>query len=159
MTSQSISIHARWQPPRSHDHGLQWYLQRSSITASKCIAEFTHSWPPGASSNSLEHGLHVLLCVDLLWTSKCISKLAWSRPTCTSLSSQDHSVVNWWSSHYIRTEFVRKSSSGSSRVGRGWRDMMGCSEVRNHTYCVDEWKVGKTVCGMKCWVRYSVYCI
>jgi len=50
-------------PPILIDHGLQVYLLTRSITASKCISEFTRSRPPSASPNSLNHGLQVHLWV------------------------------------------------------------------------------------------------
>jgi len=97
------------QPPPSTpsiliDYGLQVYLPTRSITASKCISEFTWSRPPSASPNSLNYNLQVHLWVHLisrspsassnlldrglqvhLWVnsisvSKCISKHAQSWP-------------------------------------------------------------------------------
>jgi len=44
-----------------HDLGLQVHLQIRSITPSKRISQFTRSWPPSASPNSLDLGLQVHL--------------------------------------------------------------------------------------------------
>jgi len=74
-------------PPIVIDNGLQVYLPTRSITASKCISEFTLSRPPSASPNLLTQGLQVHLWVHSIWVSKCIFKHAWSCPSSTSLRS------------------------------------------------------------------------
>jgi len=50
------------------------YPPTRSITASKCISEFTLSRPPSASPNSLNHGFQVHLLVHLILASKCINQ-------------------------------------------------------------------------------------
>jgi len=70
------------------DLGLQVHLQTRSITASKCISEFTWSRPPSASPNSLDHGLQVHLQTRMTTASKCISKLTQLRPP----NSLDHGL-------------------------------------------------------------------
>jgi hypothetical protein len=83
-------VSAAVAPPISLDHSLlHVHLQTRSITASVCISEFTQSWSPIASPNSLDHGLQVHLSVHSISASKCISKLARSRPPSASLCSLD----------------------------------------------------------------------
>jgi len=117
--------------------------------------------PPSASPNSLNHGLQVHLWVDSISASKCNSKLAQSRPQrgidlqciltldrsrppSTSLRSHDQGVLRRWGSHGIRRELVRKSGSASRSIGRGWEYMKRYPAVRNHTYWVDLWMLGKS---------------
>ena len=71
-------------PSTLFDHGLQVYLPTRSITAAKCISEFTRSWPPSASPNSINHSLLVHLWVHSISVSKCITNHARSRPPSTS---------------------------------------------------------------------------
>jgi len=72
-------------PPISIHDGLQGHLQTGSITASKCISEFTLSGPPSASPNSLDHGLQVHL-----WVTR-------SRPPSASPNSLDYGLqVHLW---------------------------------------------------------------
>jgi len=80
-------------PPILINHGLQVYLPRCSIMASKCISELTWSRPPRASPNLLNHGLQMHLRVHSISVSNCIPKLAQSRPPCASLSSLDLSLL------------------------------------------------------------------
>jgi len=49
--------------PNSVNHSLPVHLQTRSITASKCISEFTQSCSRIASPNSLDHGLGVYFWV------------------------------------------------------------------------------------------------
>jgi len=76
-------------PSISIGHGLLVYLPTHSITASKCISEFTRSQPANASPNLLEHSLQVHLWVPSNSDSKCISTFPRSRPPNASLSSRD----------------------------------------------------------------------
>jgi len=73
--------------------GLQVHLQTRLITASTCISEFTRSWPPSASPNSLDHGLQV----RIIMASKRISKLGWSWSASASPKSLDYGLqVHRW---------------------------------------------------------------
>jgi len=97
--------------PNSLDYSLQVHLHTRLITASKCISKlgrlrplsvlqtcsitaskFARSWPPSASTHSLDHGLQVHLHTGSIMASECISKLARSRPRSVSLSSLDRHV-------------------------------------------------------------------
>jgi len=71
----------------SLDLGVQVHLQTCSITASKCISEFTRSRPPSASPNSLDHGLQMQLWFNSISASKCTSTLPRTRPPSAYLSS------------------------------------------------------------------------
>jgi len=44
----------------------------------------------------------------------------------------------------IQREFVRKSGSGSRRVGRGWEEVTVYPAMRNHSNCVDLGNLGKS---------------
>jgi len=147
--SKCISKLARLQSPNSLHHSPHVHLQTRLITASK----FAPLRPPSASPNSLDYGLQT----RSIMASKCISKLTRLRPRSASLSSLDHGVVEWWSltadspsatlrctSHGIRREFVRKSSSSLRSVGRGLEDMKGYPAKMNDTYCVDLRKLSKS---------------
>jgi len=86
-----ISILARSQPPSSHDHALQWHLVACSIMASKCISEFSPSWParvshsstqsqsPRVSLNSLDHGNQLHLQVHMITAFRWISMFSQSQ--------------------------------------------------------------------------------
>ena len=95
-----ISKFTRSRPPSSHDLGLQ-----------KLITKLSRSWPPSASSNSLNFVLQVctiMACSACLHTrsitaSKCISKLAWSGPQSASLSSLDHGLYVYLQTGSITT--------------------------------------------------------
>jgi len=70
--------------PKSHDCGLQVYLQTPMIASSK----FARSQHPSAFPNSPDHGLGVHFQTRLVTASKWISKLAPVWP----LSSLDHAL-------------------------------------------------------------------
>jgi len=72
--------------------GLQLHLQTHSITASKCISEFTRPRPPSASPNSLDHGLPVHLQTRSIMASKCISQFTPSRPPSSSPKQLNHGL-------------------------------------------------------------------
>ena len=73
--------------------GLPVHLQTRSITASKCISEFSWSRPPSASPNSLNYGLWV----HTIRASKCISKLAQSSLSSAPPNSLDYPLqVHLW---------------------------------------------------------------
>jgi len=128
----SFNLVRSWPPsasPNSLDHGLQvhlWvqlhlglevHLETRTIMASKCISEFTRSWPPSsynnglqvhvqtrpitaskfatscppsASQNSLDYGLQMHLWVHSIRSSQCISKLARSWPPSAFLYSPNN---------------------------------------------------------------------
>jgi hypothetical protein len=64
------------------------YLQTCSITASKV----TRSWPPSASTHSLDHCLQVHLETLSITPSNCISKLVQSQPSSVSLNPPDYGL-------------------------------------------------------------------
>jgi len=152
--------------PNTLNHSLQVYIQARSITASKfarswpskCISQFALSQPPSVSPNSLSYGLQVWTIIS----SKCMSKLAQPRPRTASLWTLDYGVVKRWrlkagspsstlrrTSHGIPREFVKKTSSGSRSVARGLDDVKGFPAIMNHTNCVDQWKLAKSVWDQK----------
>jgi hypothetical protein len=65
------------------------HLLFHSITASKCISEFTRSRSPSASLTLLHHGLQVHLHTRSITASQCVSKLDRLRPPSACLSSLD----------------------------------------------------------------------
>jgi len=79
-------------PPSTPPFSLDHVLQTHSITASKCISQFTQSRALSASPNSLYHGLQVHLSVHSISGCNSISKLALSRPPSASFSSLDLSL-------------------------------------------------------------------
>jgi len=77
--------------------GLQLHLQTRSITASKCISEFTQSRSPMASPNLLDHGCGVYRWVHSISLTSWIYKLARSPPRSAPLSSLDPGLeVHLW---------------------------------------------------------------
>jgi len=153
MSSKCICKHAQLRPPSASGISLNQGLKDCTIMGSKCISKLAQLWPPSASWSSLAlgHQVHLPTClvmtskcilwVHLLLASKCISKLAQSWPPSTSLSAHNHSVVIQWSSCWIERKFVRNSCSGSSSIGTGWENMKAYPAMRNHTKCVDLWKL------------------
>jgi len=53
--------------------------------------------------------------------------------------------------------FVGKSSSGSRSIGTEWEDVIGYQAVRNHTNCVDLWKLGKRAWDQELWKIQCVF--
>ena len=169
LASKCISNVAQSRPQSaslsSLNHGLHVYIQTSSIMAFKCISKLARSWSWSASVTWLDHGLPVYIQTR----SITASKFAWSGPSSSfpnlfdhqppsaSPNSPDYSAVERWSCDGIRREFVRKSSSGSSSVWRGWEDMMGYPAMRKHKYCVDLWMPGKSAWDQELWIMDCVF--
>jgi hypothetical protein len=99
------------------------HLQTPSITASKCISEFTQSQSRIASPNSLDHGLEVHLQTHSITDSQCISKLAQSRPPSESLSSLDLGIQV-----HLQTRSIR-ASEWISEFTRSWPPMVSLSSL------------------------------
>jgi len=151
--------------PNSHNHGLGVHLNVHLITASKCIAKLARLWHPSshdcgmskhiikvaglcprsASLSSLDHSHQVHLVTCIITASKRISKLDPSWPASVSLILDDHSVVKRPRPYGIRREFLWNSGFCLGSITRGWEDMHGYPAVRNHTNCVDLWKLGMRV--------------
>ena len=154
-SKSSSNLNRSW-PPSASPNWLDRVIQVHTIMASKvnphihsiadskCFDEFTHCRPPSAALNLLDYGLHRHLWDDSILVSNCISKLARSWPVSTYLSSHDHGAVTQWTSHSIPRDLVRKSGQGLRSVGRGWEGMKWYPAMRNHTNCVDLWKLSKT---------------
>jgi len=64
----------------------------SRLTASNYSSNVARSWPPIASSNSLDHSLEMYLQIRKITASKCISKLAPSQPPSVCTNSLDYSL-------------------------------------------------------------------
>jgi len=86
--SKSISELAQLRPPSALHYCLQVYLQTGSITASK----FARSWPPSASTHSLDHSLHVHVQTCLNTVYECITRLPWVEPPSVSPNSLDYDL-------------------------------------------------------------------
>jgi len=130
-----------WSQPRSVSLTLHDYvLQACTITASKCIANLARPQPPSVSPNSLNYGLPTCS----ITASECISKF--NRSPCGETMELKADWPSWTlrrTSLGIRWEFVRKRSSSSRSVERGW-DMLGHLAKMNHTNCVDLWTLSKS---------------
>jgi len=96
-----------------------------------------------------------------------------------SLSGIELSTLLWWNGgargqrvHHqhsatplaeFRKEFVKKSGSGLTRVGRGWVDMIlpscedSCNSVDPRNFGKNEWdqKRGQIECVIRCMIRWS----
>jgi len=92
----------------------------------------------------------VYLPTSSITASKCICKLTQSQPPSTSLLSHDYFVVKWQcymskrpsatlycTCPNIRREFVKKSISGSRKLGHWWKYMMGYLAGINNTHWID----------------------
>jgi len=67
-------------------------LQSRLIMASKCISRLGRSWPPRASTNSLDCGLQVHLQSRSITASNCISKIGRLQHPSASPKSLDHGL-------------------------------------------------------------------
>jgi len=151
--------------PNSLDHSVQVYLQTPSITASKCISKLALSQTRSASPNSLNHSLQLYLQTHSITVSECICKFTRSRYGDPVESESRHPISNIpphleWHSKLIHQTQQLWLHQLTNRVwgyegipghdephesGGSMNDWQYC--VRNHTYFVDLWKLGKSVWG------------
>jgi len=74
--------------PNSLHHGLQVYLETRSIKD----CQFAPSWPPSASTYSLDHDRRLHLQVHSITAINCFSKPDPLRPQSASPNSHDHDL-------------------------------------------------------------------
>jgi len=160
-------------PPISLDHGLQVHLQTRLIIASKWISRLAQSQPPSESANSLEYGLHVrtitasesipkstrLLCGAMV-------ELEGGQPIIdTAPHLEWHPKVRLENERFCLVE-LRNRVRGYQRIPshdephilqgsmNAWQECL-----RNHTNCIDLWKLGKSVWDQELGKKECGFCI
>jgi 5-methylcytosine-specific restriction endonuclease McrA len=68
-------------------------------------------------------------------------------------------MVNWWSSHGIGREFIRKKYFGSRPIGRQWDNIQGYVAVRNDTNCVNLEKGSKSAWDQELGKIHCITCL
>ena len=141
-------------PPRVFPNSFSYGLQVRTIMVSEFMSEITLSRPQSAWT----HSLHYRLQVHTYMAPKCISNYVQSRLRTASPSSLDHDLLNllltkavslsWTFRHTsqgLSRELLRKRSSGSMNVERGWEEIKEYPAIKNHSNCVDQWKLGHSL--------------
>lgn len=112
-----------YQPPPTtplilFNHGLHMSQPTESITASKCIYDFTLSWPPSASPQSLNQGLQVNIFIHSIRWSPSASPHSIDSGLQVLLQFHPMSVFM-----YILKHSLTASPSTSSRSDCGCREI------------------------------------
>ena len=131
LASKCIFQFARSRPASVHDNGVQGYLQRCSITASK----FAQSWHQSESPNLFDNGIHnwmiiSSMCIShigLIIASKCISNIPRSRAQCLVLSSHENALQV-----YVRVQLI----SGSKCISNLTPFWPSCGSLSSDKYCL-----------------------
>jgi len=123
-------------------------LQSRLIMDSKCISKLGQ--PPPQSSH--DHGLQVHLQTRSITASKCILKLAQSRCGDTTELESREQIIN-------TPPHLLQHPKGICEIERFWlKDVIGYLAMRNHTNCVDLWRLGKSAWGTTqiAWINQSL---